>query len=64
MVGRQGLGEPLVVAGQPAEARGPREAAFDDPTTREQDKAAFRFGVFDDFETNPVRGRRVRFTSA
>jgi len=39
-------GEPFVVSRESAEACGPGEAAFDDPSVRQQDKAPFRPRVF------------------
>ena len=34
----QGFGQPLVIAGQPSEARRPRKAAFYHPPARQQDE--------------------------
>jgi hypothetical protein len=46
--------EPLVVSSESAETGGPGEASFDDPASWQQDEAAFREGVLDDFESDAV----------
>jgi hypothetical protein len=42
--------EPFVISCESAEACGPGEAAFDDPTAWQQHEASFCHGVLDHFE--------------
>ena len=46
MQGDKGLGQALVIAHEPPEARGPGKAALDNPAPRQQDKAVLGLGVF------------------
>jgi hypothetical protein len=57
--GGEGLGEAFVVSGQAAESCGPGEASFDDPSTRQQDEAAFGLRVLDHLQVNAVPGGRA-----
>jgi glucokinase len=55
----QGLGQPLVVAGQAAEARHPGEAALHDPAPRQQHEAALGLRVLDHLQVDAVGRRRL-----
>lgn len=46
--------ESFVVAGNAAEASGPGEAAFDDPTARQENEAAFGHEVLDNLQPDAV----------
>ena len=48
--------QPLVVTRQAAEARGPGEAALDDPALRRQHEAALGLGQLDDFQADAMPG--------
>lgn len=50
----QSLCQSFIVSGQAAEARGPGEAALDDPAARQQDETAFGFGMFDDLQLDAM----------
>jgi hypothetical protein len=50
----QGLREAFIVTRQAAKAAQPAETAFDDPATREQDKATFGIRQLDDFKLNAM----------
>ena len=50
----QGLGQPLVVADQPAEARRPGEAAFHDPAAGQQHEPPLGLGVLDHLQPDAV----------
>src|SRR5258708_8112213 len=52
----QGLRQALIVTRQAPKAGHPREGSFDDPATRQQDKAAFGLLQFDDLQLNAVLG--------
>ena len=56
----QGLGEPLVVLGQPPEARGPSERALHDPAARQQDEAPLGLRQLDDLQLDAMRAGVLR----
>jgi hypothetical protein len=47
-------GQPLVVTGEQAEARGPGKVPLDDPATRQEHKATLDLGQLDDVETDTM----------
>ena len=59
VISGDGFGQALVVAGESTEARCPSETAFDHPSTRQQDKAAFCLSVLDHFQLDAMRVRRL-----
>ena len=61
---RQGRGQALVVARQAAEARGPGEAALDDPAPGQEHEAALGLGQLDHLQLDAVRGGRGRWLLA
>ncbi len=50
----------LIVASQAAKTSEPTEGAFDDPASRQQQKASLRFVVFDDDEFYPRANAPLR----
>lgn len=52
----EGVCQALIIARQSAKSSRPAKAAFDDPTARQQDKAAFGFRMFDHQQVNSVPG--------
>lgn len=56
----EGLGEPFVISGEPAKARGPAEALLDHPAARQQHEATFGLAVFDHLQLNAMPGGRAR----
>ena len=58
MKARERRGEWFVVSGQAAEPGRPGKGALDHPASGPEDKPAFGFFEFDDFEAHPV-GRRL-----
>lgn len=54
MIPGQRLGEPLVIAGQPPKAGGPRKRAFHHPTFGQEHKAFLGLRQFHHFQFDPV----------
>ena len=54
------FGISLIVFDKPSATCGPGEGSFDDPTPRQQDKAAFGFGQPDHFELDAFFGSGLR----
>ena len=50
----QGPGQPLVIAGEPAEAHGPGKAAFHGPPAEQEGKPPLRLGMFEDLQPDAV----------
>ena len=50
------LGGPLIVLGEPSEAGGPGEGTLDDPSSGQENEAAFGLGQLDDAEFDAVLG--------
>ena len=55
----QSLGEPFVISGEASKARGPGEASLDHPAARQQNESAFCSCMFDHFQLNAMRRRRI-----
>lgn len=56
---RQDLRQPLIVPGEPAEARGPGEATLDDPALGQQDEATIGVRQLDHSQADAMGGRCV-----
>ncbi len=54
------FGISLIIFDEPSATCGPGEGSFDDPTARQQDKAAFCFGQLDHFELDAFCGSGLR----
>lgn len=55
----EGCVEPFVVSSESAEASGPCESSFYDPSSSQQHEATLCFGVFDDLQLDAMLGRRI-----
>lgn len=53
---RQGIGQPLIVAGQTPETRRPSEGALNDPTFGQEDEASLGIRQFDHDQVNALFG--------